>query len=129
VRIERRVRVHIGDDDSSGLMFFGTVFRYVSEGDQLLFERLGHPAWDQIRDGAAAPVVHASCDFLAPAKAGAELLQEIELRPGERSSMSFEHRFTAVADGTVVAMARTVRCWVDLAAMATQPLPSWLVAT
>ncbi len=126
MRLSRSVRVHVGDDDSSGLLFFGSIFRYVSEGEQQLFEALGHPAWAQIQEGTAAPVVHASCDFRAPARTGTELVQDIELVAGARSSMTFTHEFTSAASGELVAQARTVRCWVDLEHMVPQALPGWL---
>lgn len=121
--IERRV--YLGDDDMSGLIYFATYFRYMAEGDQECFEALGHPVWDQIADGESAPAVHASCDFLAPARAGDRLRQQIRLVAGERSSSTTEHTFVTDA-GVTVARGRIVRAWVHLATMETRPVPPWL---
>ena len=124
--IERRV--YVGDDDMSGLIYFATYFRYMAEGDQECFEALGHPVWSQIADGVSAPAVHASCDFLAPARSGDRLRQQIRLTAGDRSSSTTEHTFVTDS-GVTVAQGRIVRAWVHLASMETRPVPPWLRAT
>lgn len=121
--IERRV--YLGDDDMSGLIYFATYFRYMAEGDQECFEALGHPVWSQIAAGESAPAVHASCDFLAPARSGDRLRQQIRLTPGGRSSCTTEHTFVT-EEGVTVARGRIVRAWVHLATMETTPVPRWL---
>lgn len=118
-------RVYVGDDDQSGLIYFATYFRYMAEGDQDYFAALGHPFWSQIAAGESGPAVHAACDFVAPARTGDTLRQQVRLVPGAGSSWATEHTFVDEA-GVTVAQGRIVRVWVDLATMETRPLPRWL---
>jgi acyl-CoA thioesterase FadM len=124
--LTRERTVFVGDDDASGLIFFAMYFHYMAEGDQELFESIGHPIWGQIADGTAGPAVNATCDYLAPARAGDRLLQTIRLVAGSRSSVRTEHEWT-LPSGTVAARGRITRAWVDLATMETVPAPAWIV--
>jgi YbgC/YbaW family acyl-CoA thioester hydrolase len=118
-------RVYVGDDDQSGLIYFATYFRYMAEGDQECFAALGYPFWSQIAAGESGPAVHAACDFVAPARTGDTLRQQIRLLPGASSSCTTEHTFIDEG-GVTVARGRIVRAWVDLTTMQTRPLPPWL---
>ncbi|MCR1781366.1 acyl-CoA thioesterase [Nocardioides carbamazepini] len=105
--------VFVGEDDASGLIYFPTYLHYMSEGEQLLFVELGFPVTQQIADRVAMPVVHAECDYVAPARAGDVLTHSIELSVGRRSSVVCRHEF-AKPDGEVVARAHLVRVMTDL---------------
>ncbi|HZQ28197.1 MAG TPA: thioesterase family protein [Acidimicrobiales bacterium] len=123
---ERRRTVYLGDDDLSGLIFFASYFRYMSEGDQDYMEALGHPVAEHAGSGTTCPAVHAECDFVAPTGAGDSILQHIRIVPGGRTSFTCEHEFTN-QEGTVVGRGRIVRVWVDMSTMKPQPLPEWVL--
>lgn len=117
--------VYVGEDDLSGLIYFPSYYLYMSEGDQELFQRLGHAVWDHIPEGQAGPAVHTECQYLRPVHAGDRLTQTVQLMLGRRSSLTTVHEF-ADAAGALVARGRLVRAWVDLATMRSIPLPDWL---
>lgn len=116
-------RVFVGDDDYSGLIFFNTYRRWMSEGDQQLFTVLGHPVWEDLADGWGAPVVHSELDCHVAARSGDELVQEVVLREARRTSFSTTHTFSR--DGQVLATGTNVRVWVELATMAPRTAPPW----
>lgn len=116
-------QVFVGDDDLSGLIFFDTYRRWMSEGDQQLFTQQGHPVWEDLSAGFGAPVVRSELDCHAPARSGDLMEQEIVLHAAGRSSFSTTHRFTC--RGSVVATGKNIRVWVDLATMTPCPAPDW----
>lgn len=118
----RTRRVFVGDDDGSGLIYFPMYFQYMSEGDQLLFDALGTPVHEQIRDHVAGPTVHVECDYFAPVRAGDELTHEIAMEIGRRSSITTEHQFQC--RGQLVARGRIVRAYVDLETLETVAVPT-----
>lgn len=116
-------QVFVGDDDFSGLIFFNTYRRWMSEGDQQLFSTLGHPVWRDVAAGWGAPVVHSELDCHAAARSGDEIVQEVVLREARRTSFSTTHRFTR--GGQILATGTNVRVWVELATMAPHSAPGW----
>lgn len=121
---QRHRRVYVGDDDSSGLIFFPMYYHYIAEAEQDFFDQVGIPAWSELAEGVGSPAVHTSCDYVAPARAGDLLLQELELRLGRRTSFRIDHTFTLA--GELVARASSVRVHVDTTTMRPLPLPQWV---
>jgi acyl-CoA thioesterase FadM len=124
---QRQRTVLVGEDDVSGLIYFPTYYHYMSEGDQELFSKLGHPVWEQLRSGIAAPAVHTEVDYLAPARAGDELVHRITMYAGRRTSTCTVHEFIR-ADGAMAARGLIVRAWVEMDGMTATPIPDWLSA-
>lgn len=116
--------VYLGDDDSSGLIFFGVYFRYMSEGEQDYLAALGHPVAEHVRAGTSCPAVGSSCEFVSPAYGGDVLDHTIRLVAGRRTSFHSEHEFR-VGD-RLVASGRINRVWTELSTMTAQPLPDWI---
>lgn len=118
----RRRLIYLGEDDGSGLLFFPTVFHYMSEAEQLFWDSYGYPITSQIEDGYAAPAVHASCDYKKATKAGDALRQEVRMTPGSDTSYRVEHSF--FDDGGQLALSGTmVRVFVDLGSMTPKAIP------
>lgn len=117
--------VLVGEDDASGLVFFATYFHYMAAGDQELFAALGHPIWGQIAEGSSGPAVNATCDYLAPVRAGDTLDHHIRLLVGARTSVRTDHEWVH-RTGSVAARGSITRCWVDLSTMAPMPVPAWV---
>jgi acyl-CoA thioesterase FadM len=113
--------VYVGDDDSSGIIYFPSYFHYMSEGDQLLFAELGMPVYEQLAGGVGMPTVHVECDYLAPARAGDVLTHAVRVVAGPRSSVITEHEFSK--GDVLLARGRIVRAYTDMAQMAAVPLP------
>jgi acyl-CoA thioesterase FadM len=111
----------------SGLIYYPVIYQYMSEGEQLLFDELGHPSWTDIEAGVAAPVVHSECDYTSATRAGEVLTHQVDLHVGRRTSIRFHHRFTG-DDGREVFDGTVIRVWVELASMKPIPLPGWLAS-
>lgn len=122
-----RRTVYLGDDDASGLIYFGTYFRYMGDADQDYFAELGHPVMGTIRQGATCPVVHAECDYVSATRSGDRVVQTVRIVAGNRASFRCEHEFTD-EEGTVLARGAMVRVWVEHPSLKTLPLPEWLRA-
>lgn len=121
MRWQRTRTVLFGDDDSSGLIYFPAYFHYMSEGDQEVFSAVGYPVHEQVAARVTSPTVHVECGYLAPARAGDVLMQEVTMTAGHRSSVTSEHEFR---NGDVtVARGRIVRAFVDLDTMRTVEVP------
>jgi 4-hydroxybenzoyl-CoA thioesterase len=113
--------VYLGDDDSSGIIYFPAYFQYMSEGDQLLFADIGMPVTEQLAHGVGLPTVHVECDYLAPARAGDVLRHQVRVAAGPRSSVITEHEFRN--GDVVVARGRIVRAYTDMRQMRATALP------
>lgn len=116
--------VYIGDDDASGLIYFNTYFRFMSEADQDFFRAVGHPLIESIRDSVSCPCVKAECSYIRPVRAGDDISQITTLESPGRSSFQMVHRF--YMGGTLVAEGTISRVWTDLRAMTSMALPQWL---
>lgn len=114
--------VYFGDDDASGLIYFPSYFQYMSEGDQEVLAELGFPVHEQVAARVTAPVVHAECDYRAPARAGDLLTHRIVLSLGACTSTVTEHEFRN--GEAIVATGRIVRAWVDLDRMQPIEIPA-----
>ena len=121
---QRQRRVYVGDDDRSGLIFFPMYYHYMAEAEQDFLDEVGVAAWDELAAGVGSPTVHTSCDYVAPARAGDLLLQQLELRLGRTTSFRIDHTFSC--GGAVVARAASVRAHISTTTMQTLPLPEWL---
>jgi len=109
-----RRRVEFADTDTAGVAHFTALFRFVEEAEHAFYRSLGGAAFEWRDAGLVGmPRVHASLDFLAPARYGDEV--EVRLRVAEKRdrSLRYETELTR-ADGaarTVVARgAMTVVC-------------------
>jgi acyl-CoA thioester hydrolase len=128
VTYERTLRVFVGDDDSSGLIYFAAYYKLISEGEQLMFAELGVDVAAQIRNGAAMPVVHSECDCVGPARAGDTLRHAIGLEVGARSTVTTHHLFRQASTNELTARGTVVRVLTDMETMASIPVPDGLRA-
>ncbi len=85
-----RRRVEFADTDTAGVAHFTALFRYVEEAEHAFYRSLGGAAFEWHDRGLAGmPRVHASLDFLAPARYGDEV--EVVLRVAEKRSRSLRY--------------------------------------
>lgn len=118
--------VYIGDDDASGLIYFASYFKYMADGDQDFFSKIGKPLTDGINEGVSCPCVNAECSFIKPVRAGDDLEQVIRLEAGRRTSFQMIHQF--IKSDEVVAEGRLTRVWTELGIMKSIDLPSWVLS-
>jgi acyl-CoA thioester hydrolase len=115
-----RLTVRFRDCDAMGHVNHAVYFTYMEQCRFALWRALG--GGDGL-PGAATIIVHAECDYRAPAFVHDEL--EIRLTLGEvgRSSFTFSYAIVHVPSGRPIADGRTINVTYDYAAGRTIPIP------
>ena len=103
-------RVHWGDCDPAGIIFYPTYFRWMDAATWAFMESVGYDAKRMRAEHLAMPLVAANCDFLAPAEQGdhCEVRSRI-LRFGGKSFALAHDIFRA--DGAALAKGGETRVW------------------
>jgi 4-hydroxybenzoyl-CoA thioesterase/acyl-CoA thioester hydrolase len=104
-------RVEFSDTDMAGIVHFANFFRFMEAAEHAYLRACGLSVLGQWQDQTITfPRVHASCDFLRPARFEEVLEIEVEVDRIGRSSVHFA--FTVHKDGEVIARGKitTVLC-------------------
>jgi acyl-CoA thioester hydrolase len=112
--------VRFRDCDAMGHVNHAVYFTY--------FEQCRFAVWKHLGGGSGMPgagtiMVHAECDYRAPAFVHDELEIAVRLTAIGRSSFTFEYEITNVTSGQSVAVGRTVNVTYDYAANRTIAIP------
>ncbi len=119
-------RVAFQDVDAAGTIFFPRALEYMSDAYLELLERAGLDVPGLLaRRVAAAPVVRAEVEYLAPLRFGDAVTVEVVLARVGGSSTTFGHRVRN-SGGTIAAIGQTVHVWVDGASGKPVPVPAEL---
>jgi len=103
-------RVHWGDCDPAGIIFYPTYFRWMDAASWAFFESVGYDAARFRAEHRAMPLVAADCRFKAPAIHGDRC--EVRSRIARFGGKSFvvAHRIVR-ADGELLAEGSETRVW------------------
>lgn len=103
-------RVHWGDCDPAGIIFYPTYFRWMDAACWAFFEAVGYDARRMREEHRAMPLVSADCRFLAPAVQADHC--EVRSRIARFGGKSFVVAHDIVrADGTALAAGSETRVW------------------
>ena len=103
-------RVHWGDCDPAGIIFYPTYFRWMDAACWAFFEAVGYDARRMREEQRAMPLVSADCRFLAPAVQADRC--EVRSRIARFGGKSFVVAHDIVrADGTALASGSETRVW------------------
>lgn len=103
-------RVHWGDCDPAGIIFYPTYFRWMDASTWAFLESVGYGPRRLHDEHIAMPLVSAECEFLAPAKHGDHC--EVRSRIARFGGKSFVVAHDVVrADGTALARGAETRVW------------------
>jgi YbgC/YbaW family acyl-CoA thioester hydrolase len=103
-------RVHWGDCDPAGIIFYPTYFRWMDAACWAFFETVGYDARRMREEHRAMPLVSADCRFLAPAVQADHC--EVRSRIARFGGKSFVVAHDIVrADGTALAAGSETRVW------------------
>lgn len=106
-------RVYIHDTDASGLVFYGSVLRWLSEAEAELFESLGHRS--PTSEGVGAPIRSVNVEYLRPLRIHDKCQHAVWVGRCGVSSFSVCHELTHDGELAVAAFVRHVT--VSLATM------------
>ncbi|MDW8468230.1 MAG: acyl-CoA thioesterase [Burkholderiales bacterium] len=114
-------RVHWGDCDPAGIIFYPTYFRWMDAACWAMFESVGYDAARFRAEHRAMPLVAAECRFVAPAVQGDRC--EVRSRIARFGGKSFvvAHRIVRT-DGALLAEGSETRVWGRYAAGPGTPL-------
>lgn len=103
-------RVHWGDCDPAGIIFYPTYFRWMDAATWAFWELVGFDAERLRTEHRAMPLVSADCQFLAPARQGdrCQVLSRIG-RFGGKSFVVLHH--IQRTDGVALAKGSETRVW------------------
>lgn len=103
-------RVHWGDCDPAGIIFYPTYFRWMDSATWAFFEQVGYDAKRMRAEYLAMPLVSAQSEFLSPAMQGDRC--EVRSRISRFGGKSFVIAHDVVrADDTELARGVETRVW------------------
>lgn len=114
--IEHRayLRVRFQDVDAINVVWHGHYLSYFEFGREAFGEEFGLGYLDIKAGGLVAPVVHVSCDYLAPARYGDELTVITRLHPSDRAAIDLSYEVRRASDDILLAKGRTRQVFTDL---------------
>ncbi|MBN8487191.1 MAG: acyl-CoA thioesterase [Burkholderiales bacterium] len=107
------VRVHFGDCDPAGIVFFPNFSRWMDQSSLAFFMACGLPPWRELektRGIVGTPVLEINTRFIASATYGEDLV--VETRIEEWRAKVFVHRHRVLRDDTLLCESREVRAFV-----------------
>lgn len=109
----QRIIVGFQHVDAAGIVFYARFFEFFHEAYEGLLRRLGSPLEKVLAEGRwAAPLRHASADYLAPLTLGEAFDVHVALARVEETEITLGYRVTR-ADGGIVAVGQTVHAFID----------------
>jgi len=108
-----RVRVRFREVDSLRVVWHGHYLTYFGDARVALGRKYGIHYDDIGNAGLSAPIVHVSCDFLAPAGFDEELEISARLYERESAKIEFYYEVRRVADSALLVVGRTVQAFAD----------------
>lgn len=128
VLFEKNFRVHFGDCDPQGIVYFAKFFdwAHVTLEDFWTSRPEGWNFWFQ-NSVFAVPLKHAEADYSTPVRAGEELVAHLRVDRIGETSVSFVTEF--FMGGRVACAVKTVHVFVDRAVFKGISVPENVLAT
>ena len=106
-------RVHWGDCDPAGIIFYPTYFRWMDAATWAFMESVGYDAKRMRAEHLAMPLVAAGCDFLAPAEQGDHCEVRSRITRFGGKSFTVAHDIVRVGAAAVLPLAKgsETRVW------------------
>ncbi len=110
------IKIHFGDTDPYGVVYFASYFRYCHHGIEAFMEHFGMPPHKFFRNperGFGLPVVGAFCNFYKPVRYGDELLLEVSVKLLKNKSITFGFNFYEKTSNELVAQGEATIVAID----------------
>jgi acyl-CoA thioester hydrolase len=125
------VRVRFAETDAQGVVYHANFLVYCEVARTEYFRALyGELTADERRHGRDydTTIVHAACDYRAPARFDDSLRIWCRVAELGRSSLTFAYRVARITDEQLICEARTVQVAISRATRKSTPLPSEFVS-
>ena len=85
--MEYKVKVHWGDTDAAGIVFYPNFHKWMDEATHEFFSSIGHPTDTLFKENIALPFLETHCDFKQPVVYNVELIIQSEVVLTKRESV------------------------------------------
>jgi len=121
-----RVRVRFQEVDTLEIVWHGHYLTYLEDARVALGRAYGINYTDIRSAGLAAPVVHVSCDFFAPARFDEEIEIAARLYERESAKLEFYYEVRRPADSTLLATGRSIQAFSEFDGTLLLTLPDFM---
>ena len=111
--MEYKVKVHWGDTDAAGIVFYPNFHKWMDEATHEFFSGIGHPTDTLFKENIALPLLETHCDFKQPVVYNVELIIQSEVVLLKEKVFKLSHQF--YCEGQLVAEGYEVRAWASTA--------------
>lgn len=124
-RFSHVLRVHFGDCDHAGIVYFPRIFHYCHIAFEEWFHTdLGYPFSEVVGErGYGLPVVSTRSAFQNPMRHGEHIRVELTIERLSARSVTFGYRLIGAADDVVRARIEITHASVDLRKFVSVPIP------
>ena len=105
--ISVKEKVRFAETDMLGVVHHSNYFRWFEIARVEYLKKAGIELLSLIADDILFPITEATCNYIAPAKFGDDILIEAELKEVSKVKMIFTYKVIRENDGVVLATAQT----------------------
>ena len=110
--MEYRVKVHWGDTDAAGIVFYPNYYKWMDEATHELFSRIGYPTQQLLEEQIIIPLLETHCVFKKPVQYNVDL--SVQLHVDYVKDKIFKVIYSFFLENDLVAEGYSVRAWATL---------------
>jgi len=110
--MEYRVKVHWGDTDAAGIVFYPNYYKWMDEATHELFSRIGYPTQQLLEEQIIIPLLETHCVFKKPVQYNVDL--SVQLQVDYVKDKIFKVIYSFFLENNLVAEGYSVRAWATL---------------
>ncbi|MFJ8261964.1 acyl-CoA thioesterase [Rummeliibacillus sp. NPDC094406] len=110
--MEYRVKVHWGDTDAAGIVFYPNYYKWMDEATHELFSRIGYPTQQLLEEQIIIPLLETHCVFKKPVQYNVDL--SVQLHVDYVKDKIFKVIYSFFLENNLVAEGYSVRAWATL---------------
>ncbi|MDG5788845.1 thioesterase family protein [Evansella sp. AB-P1] len=121
-QMEYELKVHFGDTDPAGIVFYPNYYRWMDQSTHHYFTKIGFPTSKLINeDGIGIPIVEAKCQFKAPLLFDDMAVVRSAIVEVRNKVFTIEHQF--FREEKKVAEGYEIRAWCDISQKRPKAMP------
>ncbi|PFD94689.1 4-hydroxybenzoyl-CoA thioesterase [Bacillus cereus] len=111
--MDYKVKVHWGDTDAAGIVFYPNYYKWMDEATHEIFSSIGHPTDTLFKENIVLPLIETHCNFKQPVLYNTELIVRSKIEFLKEKVFKLSHHF--YCEGQLVAEGYEVRAWASTA--------------
>lgn len=93
------IRPRYEETDQMGVVYHGNYLTYFEVGRSEFFRKLGYPYKELEKEGVILPVIHASCEYILPAKYDDELFIRTYITELKGARLELQYKVIRIDEG------------------------------